>query len=164
MLSVRPISDLRCIRWSTLAKRVQRKVLGILPGPLGIPMTFSQTMTPVRVILLAAGTMMFLVGPAAAQNSGPATAPEQRGHNNARPVVGPNGATAHAVAGARTTGEANRAGNTAGVTPTSGNPNQYGPYASSGGYGLWGLLGLIGLFGLFRGGSRPVTPDYTRRP
>jgi hypothetical protein len=127
-------------------------------------MTFSQTMTPVRVVLLAASTMMFLGGPVAAQNSGPVTTPVERGHNGARPIVGPNGATADAAAGARRTGEANRAGDTAGVTPTSGNPNQYGTYASSGSYGLWGLLGLIGLFGLFRGPSRPVTPDYTRRP
>lgn len=127
-------------------------------------MTFSKTMTAVRAVLLAASTMIFLGGPAAAQNSGPFNAPMQRGHNNARPVVGPNGVTAGAAAGARRTGEANRAGDTAGATPPSGNPNQYPPYASSGSYGLWGLLGLIGLFGLFRGPSRPVTPDYTRRP
>jgi hypothetical protein len=122
-------------------------------------MTFSQTMTPVRVVLIATSTMLFLGGPAAAQNSGRASALEQHGHNDARPVVGPNGATADAAVGAQGRGEANRAGNTAGVPPVSGNPNQYGPYASSGGYGLWGLLGLIGLFGLFRGPSRPVTPD-----
>jgi hypothetical protein len=121
-------------------------------------MKFSQTMTPVRVVLIAASTMMFLGGPAAAQNSG-RSALAQHGHNVARPVIGPNGATAGAAVGAQGRGEANRAGNASGVAPISGNPNQYGPYASSGGYGLWGLLGLIGLLGLFRGPSRPVTPD-----
>jgi hypothetical protein len=100
---------------------------------------------------------MFLGGPAAAQNSGSGSAPVER-HKTVRPMVGPNGATANVA------GQANRAGNAAGVTPTNGNPNQYPPYSSSGGYGLWGLLGLIGLFGLFRGGPRPLTSGDTRQP
>ncbi len=161
MLSVRPISELGCIRQSTLAQGVQMEVSSIRRGALGIPMMSFPTMRRGRVVLLAASTMMFLGGPAAAQNSGPFHVPAQHRHEDARPLIGPNGATA----GAGRTGQANRAENAGGVTPANGNPNQYGPNTSSGGYGLWGLLGLIGLFGLFRGPSRPLGPDdYTGRP
>ncbi|HEY7392994.1 MAG TPA: hypothetical protein VH640_31025 [Bryobacteraceae bacterium] len=116
-----------------------------------------------RIVLLASSTMLFLGGPAAAQNSGHSGAPAEHSQRTGRPVVGPGGATARMGAGTRRTGEANRTGEAAGVAPATGNPNQSGPYASSGGYGLWGLLGLIGLFGLFRGGSRPVTREEIRR-